>query len=97
MDELWVMLHKDTDSGHDMSLEYANLYSDLAEDHQKALTYALGEYEKRPANIDVNRVLAKIYTRMGNAQKAGLHLEKAKATQAQYPELKALTQQLASR
>ena len=97
MDELWVMLQKDTDSGHDMSLEYANLYSDLAEDHQKALTYALGEYEKRPANIDVNRVLAKIYTRMGNAQKAGLHLEKAKATQAQYPELKALTQQLASR
>ena len=97
MDELWVMLQEDTDSGHDMSLEYANLYSDLAEDHDKALAYALGEYEKRPANIDVNRVLAKIYTRMGNAQKASLHLEKAKATQAQYPELKALTQQLASR
>ncbi len=97
MDELWVMLQEDTDSGHDMSLEYANLYSDLAEDHGKALAYALGEYEKRPANIDVNRVLAKIYTRMGNAQKASLHLKKAKATQAQYPELKALTQQLVSR
>lgn len=97
MDELWVMLQEDTDSGHDMSLEYANLYSDLAEDHQKALSYALGEYEKRPANIDVNRVLAKIYSRIGETDKASLHLKKAKATKAQYPELNTIAQQLASR
>lgn len=97
MDELWVMLKEDTDSGHDMSLEYANLYSDLAENHNKALTYALGEYEKRPANIDVNRVLAKIYSRIGETEKASLHLEKAKATKAQYPELNTIAQQLASR
>jgi tetratricopeptide (TPR) repeat protein len=97
MDELWVMLEEDTDSGHDMSLEYANLYSDLAENHDKALTYALGEYEKRPANIDVNRVLAKIYARIGETAKASLHLEKAKATKAQYPELNTIAQQLASR
>ncbi|TXB70270.1 tetratricopeptide repeat protein [Phaeodactylibacter luteus] len=97
MDELWVMLKDDTDSGHDMSLEYANLYSDLSGEQEKALEYALGEYEKRPANIDVNRVLAKIYSRMGKVDEATAHLQKAQATNAKYPELDELKQQLASR
>lgn len=97
MDELWVMLKDDTDSGHDMSLEYANLYSDLSGEQEKALEYALGEYEKRPANIDVNRVLAKIYSRMGKVEEATAHLQKAQATNAKYPELDELKQQLASR
>lgn len=66
MDEFWVMLQEDMDSGYDMSLEYVNLYFDLVEDYNKALIYVLGEYEKCFVNIDVNWVLVKIYICMGN-------------------------------
>ncbi len=94
LEELWVMLKEDTDSGHNMNLEYAELYSELAGDQEKALEYATKEYEKRPGNIDVNRVMAKIHHRMGNGTAAAKHLEAARRTNAQYPELMALQQQL---
>jgi len=95
MEELWVMLQEDTDSGHNMTLEYANLKHELAGEHEEALQYAMKEYNKRPENIDVNRTLAAIYTSMGNTEKASMHLEKASSTNAQYPALKELRQQLA--
>lgn len=94
LEELWVMLKEDTDSGHNMDMEYAELYSELAEDQEKALAYAKKAYDKRPENIDVNRLMGKIYKRMGKDDMAMEHLARASRTNAQYPELKAL---LASR
>ena len=95
MEEIWVMLKEDTDSGHNMTLEYASLLHELEEDHDGALKYALEEYNKRPDNIDVNRILASIYTALGDGAKAEQHFEKAIVTGAQYPSLKTLRHQLA--
>ncbi|MCB0549603.1 MAG: tetratricopeptide repeat protein [Phaeodactylibacter sp.] len=97
MKELWGMLKDDTDNGHNMNLEYAQLYSTLMEDQEKAREYALKEYQKRPENIDVNRVLANICQRMGESAKAAEYLEVASRTNARYPALMELRQQLASR
>lgn len=97
MEELWAMLKDDTESGHNMDLEYAHLYSELAGEQDKALEYALKEYRKRPDNIDVNQVLAAIYQRRGDSAKAAGYLQVASRTHARYPELVELQQQLASR
>ena len=95
MEELWVMLQEDTESGHNMTLEFANLKHDLAKAHEEALKYALTAYKKRPENIDVNCTLATIYFSLGDLKKANAHLQKASRTNAQFPTLKALQQQLA--
>ena len=59
-------------------------------DLNKALKYALKEYEIRPENIDVNRKLALIYQDMGNSSKALEHMTKAAKTNSKHPELKQL-------
>lgn len=97
MKELWAMLKDDTDSGHNMNLEYAQLYSELMKDQDKALEYARKEYEKRPDNIDVNRVMADIYYRRGDSAEAARHLQAATRTNSRHPGLEELRQQLASR
>lgn len=78
--EILAMLKDDVDSGHNMNLEYANLYHEIYPDYEKALQYALTEYEKRPDNIDVNKSLAIIYTTTENFDQAAIHLEKAQRT-----------------
>ena len=93
--ELHFMLNDDIANGHNMTLEYAHLYHDLIDDQEKALAYALEEYKKRPENIDVNSLLAAIYNEKGLENKANAHLYKATKTNAQYPVLLALQQQLA--
>ena len=70
-----------------MSLEYATLYTDLKPDCDKALQYSLGEYSKRPNNIDVNRLLARIYATQKNSDQTKTHLAKASITQSKHPEL----------
>lgn len=95
MEELWVMLQEDTESGHNMTLEFANLKHHLAKAHGEALEYALTAYQKRPENIDVNCTLATIYFSLGDIKKANTHLQKASRTNAQFPALKTLQQQLA--
>lgn len=92
---LLQMFSEDTESGHDMCLEYAKLYANLLDDPDKALEYGLQEYNRRPDNIDVNRVLASIYFKKGDAEAANRYLEVASRTHARYPELKALQTQLA--
>jgi len=87
MKEIMVMLKEDTDSGHNMNLEYAHIYLDILEDTDKALEYAQLEYKKRPANIDVNRILAKVYDVRKNQDLVAYHLEKAKVTGSKHPEL----------
>ncbi|MCB0584107.1 MAG: hypothetical protein KDD06_02090, partial [Phaeodactylibacter sp.] len=97
METLWPMLKEDTESGHNMDLEYAKLYSDLLGDQDKALEYAVKEYQKRPDNIDVNQVLASIYQRRGDPSAAARYLEVATRTHSRQPGLMKLQQLLASR
>jgi len=69
--EILIMLQDDVDSGHNMNLEYADVYLNLIEDTEQAEKYALREYAKRPNNIDVNKVMAEV------------HLSKQEVSQAQ--------------
>ena len=95
MAEVFVMLEDDVIHGHNMNLEYADIYLNLLEDHDKALSYAMLEYDKRPNNIDVNRVLADIYNEQGDITKAHKHISYASTTDSNHPaliELKRVTQ-----
>ena len=85
--QIQKMMQEDTDKGHNMSLEQAAFYTDLAPDYAKALQYALKEYEKRPDNIDVNRRLSLIYCAQKDLVKAKEHYEKASVTHSRHPEL----------
>ncbi|MCP9235046.1 tetratricopeptide repeat protein [Lewinella sp. JB7] len=94
-EEIMVMLQDDVDSGHNMDMEYASLYRDHFEDYDKALEYMQAEYADRPANIDVNRMLASIYLKRGELDKAREHLAKAEITESKHPELSELREELA--
>ncbi|MEL6924363.1 MAG: tetratricopeptide repeat protein, partial [Bacteroidota bacterium] len=97
MQEIMLMLQDDVDSGHNMNMEYADLHLHYTEDFDQALAFAKYEYEKRPENIDVNRLLAQIYAAQGNGAQAEVHLAKAASTNSKHPDLLALQQQLALR
>ncbi|MDZ4824587.1 MAG: tetratricopeptide repeat protein [Flavobacteriales bacterium] len=86
-DEILAMMADDEAKGHDMSLEYAKIYLNLVNDYDKALQYAMLEHNARPANIDVNKVLAEIYFKKGNMAEANKHLSAAMATGSKNPEL----------
>ncbi len=94
-EEILAMLQDDVDSGHLMNMEYASLYLELYEDPAKALPYAKEEFEKRPANIDVNRLLARIHAALGNTEEAERLATKAATTNSVHPELLNLTEELA--
>jgi tetratricopeptide (TPR) repeat protein len=88
--EILVMLADDEQAGHKMSMEMAKVYLHLRTDPDQALTYALSEYEDRPNNIDVNKMLAEIYYAMGDMQKTETHLKLAMQTGSKDPEMKCL-------
>ncbi|MBK8518508.1 MAG: tetratricopeptide repeat protein [Saprospiraceae bacterium] len=90
MNEIFAMMKNDEKSGHNMNLEYAHIYLDLMNDNDKALEYAQKEYLKRPENIDVNRMLARIYAAEKNKNMVGKYLVAATATHSKHPELIAL-------
>lgn len=85
--EIWEMLQDDVNSGHNMNMEYTQIYLDLVGDYDKALNYALIEYEKRPNNIDVNKLVAIAYYKKGDYKKAHQHIKKATITNSKNPEL----------
>ena len=95
--EILAMLQDDVESGHNMDLEYADLYLDLQEDYVAALTYARRAFEARPNNIDTNRKLALVYARMGNSEAAKKHYERAAVTGSKHPELLELREILADK
>ena len=86
--EVMAMLQDDVDHGHNMNLEYADVHVNLTGDYGKALEYTLREYDRRPDNIDVNRVLATIYYLRGDYPAARQHAEAAARTGSQHPELR---------
>ncbi len=90
------MFADDVTHGHNMNLEYAKFYRDEAGDYNQALAYAKKEYNLRPGNIDVNRVLASIYYKMNDTAKAMEHYKKAARTKGMHPELLELKQELAT-
>lgn len=91
IDEILLMLADDEANGHKMGIEYATLYRDLINDQEKALEYAKAEYEARPQNIDVNRIMASIYFKQGKIAEANEHIKKANLTNSIDPELSCLT------
>lgn len=72
---------------HEVGLEMAKLYVALTDDYEKAQENAEHEYSIRPDNIDVNRVLAYIYLKQNDMEKAQEHFQKASATNSQDPQL----------
>jgi tetratricopeptide (TPR) repeat protein len=58
-----------------------------AGDYDKALEYALKEYNRRPANIEVNETVAIVYYGKGDYAKALPYIEKALKTNCKNPEL----------
>ena len=55
----WLVLEDDTQSGHNMDLEYAHVYNELFSDTKTALAAIRSQgTKKRPLNIDVNRTIA---------------------------------------
>lgn len=90
IDAVVDMMNDDATHGHNMDLEFAHVYAELFNDANKALEYALKEYNARPENIDVNGMLANIYQQMGDNPKAKLHRDKALRTGTKKPELLAI-------
>lgn len=92
--EILEMLEDDVTHGHNMNLEYADLYLELLDQPEKAEEYAMIEYQKRPQNIDTNTMLAKIYMQSGQVEKAKPYIEKAMRTHAQYPEILKMSKEI---
>ncbi len=87
VEEIFAMLADDEKHGHKMGMEYAQIHLDFTQDYDKALEYALKEYEARPDNIDVNQLLATIYLKKENLTAAEKHLQTAMRTNSLDPEL----------
>lgn len=83
--EILEMIADDEKAGHQMSLEMAKVQLSLLENTNEALRYALKEYDNRPDNIDVNRILAEIYYTKGDYESAKGHLVKALRTGSKDP------------
>ena len=85
--QILSMLKKDIESGHNVNLLYAAVYADLKKDYDKAIEYALAEYDRRPENIDVNKMLATLYRQKGETVLAKKYLKKAMITNSKNPAL----------
>ncbi|MBY0477925.1 MAG: tetratricopeptide repeat protein [Chitinophagaceae bacterium] len=72
--------------GHYADREMAYAYLNV-NNTDKALEHALMEYDRRPANIDVNEVLAWVYYNKGEFNTALKYIETALRTQSKNPEL----------
>ena len=72
--------------GQNEDHEMAHAYMGVG-NYDKALEYALAEYKRRPANIEVNETVAIIYYKLGDYEKALAYLERALMTNCKNPEL----------
>jgi len=85
--EIETMFREDMNSGHNMNLEYAQFLNEFKQDYDSALALGLQELQKRPNNIDVNRLLAFTYYAKGDMENAGKHADIAMKTNKQDSEL----------
>jgi len=88
--EILEMLEDDVVHGHNMNLEYTDLYLSLFDEPETALSYIQKEYEKRPHNIDVNRMMAKVYQKLNDINSSKMYAEAASITNSAHPDLKDL-------
>jgi tetratricopeptide (TPR) repeat protein len=72
--------------GHYADRELANIYIKTG-GYNKALEHATAEYNRRPANIDVNETMAWVYYKKGDAAKALDYLQIALSTNSRNPAL----------
>jgi len=86
-------MNKDAQSGKDnenighyadRELAYAYLKTN---NYDKALEHALAEYNRRPANIDVNETVAWVYFKKGDYAKALPYIQAAMKTNSKNPTL----------
>jgi tetratricopeptide (TPR) repeat protein len=92
--EILEMLKDDVDSGHNMNLEYADFFLDIDENLAQAKSYALKEFEKRPQNLSVNKLMAKVCLKTGEFDKARKHIDFCLKINKSSKELKSMHQQL---
>lgn len=76
----------DPETGHYSDKEMAYLYIQLDKKDQ-ALEHALAEYNRRPKNNDVNEMMAWIYYKRNEMNKALPHIQSAMQTGSKSPEL----------
>jgi tetratricopeptide (TPR) repeat protein len=72
--------------GQNEDHEMAHAYMGVG-NYDKALEYALSEYKRRPANIEVNETVAIVYYEKGEYAKALPYIESALKTNCKNPEL----------
>jgi tetratricopeptide (TPR) repeat protein len=72
--------------GQNEDHEMAHAYMGVG-NYDKALDYALQEYNRRPANIEVNETVAIVYYNKGDYEKALPYIETALKTNCKNPEL----------
>ena len=77
---------KDKDAGQNEDHEMAHAWMGVG-NYDKALQYALAEYNSRPANIEVNETVAIVYYGKGEYAKAVPYIETALKTNCKNPEL----------
>lgn len=87
MEEVFLMLEDDVQSGHNMNLEYAHIYLDLMEDYEKANKFAMKEWNKRPENAAVNNLMAKIAFKRDQKQQAKEYLKIVTQLNPENPDL----------
>lgn len=90
IDEILVMLKEDSDSGHNMNLEYADLYLHLLDNPKKAYEYANLEYLKRPKNIDVNLMMAEVSLALNRNANIDHYVQIASITNSANPRIEIL-------
>ena len=86
MEEKAAIASKDPSAGHYSDKEIAHAYM-ITGNYEKALEYALNEYNRRPGNIEINQLVAWIYYKVNNNSSALSHLQKASITNNQNPAL----------
>ncbi len=74
------------DNGQNEDHEMAHAYMGV-NDYENALRFAMKEYSRRPANIEMNETVAIVYYRMGEYVKALSFIEAALKTNCKNPEL----------
>ena len=74
--------NKDQNEDHEMAHAYMGL-----DNYEKALVYALKEYNRRPSNIEVNETVAIVYYKKGEYAKALSYIETALKTNCKNPAL----------
>ena len=77
---------KHKSAGQNEDHEMAHAYMGI-NNYEKALEYALLEYNRRPANIEVNETVALVYYSKGEYEKALPYIEAALKTNCKNPEL----------